>query len=576
MRNVDTMAIRNSIIRLAKLEIAALSMALLRDQLGFANKPGLLLSIEADAKAADQIAASPAARNLPEDEGHAYVEACLAARRILIETSGMFDANWYLLKNPDVGVTGVDALDHFNLYGSLELRNPGPYFDCHDYLNINTDIAAARVEPFLHYLLYGRIEGRQYKIDDHRQSTDPTEPTQSPPTPTIEPGLVRRDAAVNVPANAISSLRAELLLSIEADAKAADQLAASPVARNLPEDDGHAYVGACLAARRILIETSGMFDANWYLLKNPDVGVAGVDALDHFNLYGSLELRNPGPYFDCHDYLNINTDIAAARVEPFLHYLLYGRIEGRQYRIDDHRQSAVPTEPTESLATPTLEPSATAVCSVSPAIDSELPERDSWVDQLFDEIFRAKTQIRIAPDLMRCLPVSLLQRLMASRSVDVDNDVGDLPPFSINFAAANDRISTVGQAVMYVKLLDEGSYAMAGLIYPTYRIGRGVEMKERRRRLAQSLEKGFDVSPVFDLHRTDSSDGSADWPAVAIEPVLTPAGDRDFTQSIAARCALYHHVMQDGAGVLTCLDHFDRRFGSNISQQYKAITGFHA
>lgn len=47
-----------------------------------------------------------------------------------------------------------------------------------------------------------------------------------------------------------------------------------------------------------VIGRSGLFDAKWYLAKNPDVAAAGIDPLLHYLRHGETELRNPSEDFD--------------------------------------------------------------------------------------------------------------------------------------------------------------------------------------------------------------------------------------------------------------------------------------
>jgi len=71
------------------------------------------------------------------------------------------------------------------------------------------------------------------------------------------------------------------------------------------------------------------FDAQYYLLHNPDVAAAGADPLTHFNSFGRHEGRNPNGWFDTAGYLAHYADVAAAGVNPLEHYMLYGWQEGR-------------------------------------------------------------------------------------------------------------------------------------------------------------------------------------------------------------------------------------------------------
>jgi hypothetical protein len=70
------------------------------------------------------------------------------------------------------------------------------------------------------------------------------------------------------------------------------------------------------------------FDAEYYLLANPDVGAAGADAAFHFATFGWREGRDPNAFFDTSAYLSTYTDVAFAGVNPLEHYLQFCIYEG--------------------------------------------------------------------------------------------------------------------------------------------------------------------------------------------------------------------------------------------------------
>lgn len=77
-----------------------------------------------------------------------------------VMASDLFDAAWYIERNPDVAGEGPDAAFHYLKHGALELRDPGPAFDTAFYLASNPDVAAAGINPLLHFIRHGRREGR--------------------------------------------------------------------------------------------------------------------------------------------------------------------------------------------------------------------------------------------------------------------------------------------------------------------------------------------------------------------------------------------------------------------------------
>lgn len=87
--------------------------------------------------------------------------------------------------------------------------------------------------------------------------------------------------------------------------------------------------GGAKARIRYLIESSSLFDADWYKEQNPDVTEAKIDPLEHFLRYGAREGRDPSPRFSTTKYLQNHTDVQASNMNPLIHYILYGKAEGR-------------------------------------------------------------------------------------------------------------------------------------------------------------------------------------------------------------------------------------------------------
>jgi hypothetical protein len=77
-----------------------------------------------------------------------------------LEQSGLFDANWYRRKYPDIAKSGVDPAAHYLKFGWREGRDPGPSFSTKAYLAANADVARAGSNPLLHFIEFGYSEGR--------------------------------------------------------------------------------------------------------------------------------------------------------------------------------------------------------------------------------------------------------------------------------------------------------------------------------------------------------------------------------------------------------------------------------
>jgi ADP-heptose:LPS heptosyltransferase len=75
--------------------------------------------------------------------------------------SGLFDKGWYEANYPEYSESGLDAVEHFLIYGANLRHSPGPHFDTAWYLETYPDVAAHGVNPLVHYLQSGRVEARQ-------------------------------------------------------------------------------------------------------------------------------------------------------------------------------------------------------------------------------------------------------------------------------------------------------------------------------------------------------------------------------------------------------------------------------
>jgi glycosyltransferase involved in cell wall biosynthesis len=190
--------------------------------------------------------------------------------------SRLFDREWYLQRNPDVAVSGVDPLTHYIRKGAAEGRDPHPLFDSDWYLQRNPDVAASGVNPLTHYIKKGAAEGRD-------------------PHPLFDSDwYLRRNP--DVAAAGMNPLR-------------------------------H-YIGWGAAEGR---DPNPHFDSDWYLERNPEVAVAGTNPLSHYIHCGSAEGRNPNPLFDTEWYLQRNPDIASSGMNPLTHYIHFGAAEAQCY-----------------------------------------------------------------------------------------------------------------------------------------------------------------------------------------------------------------------------------------------------
>lgn len=77
-----------------------------------------------------------------------------------------------------------------------------------------------------------------------------------------------------------------------------------------------------------ILAASPWFDREWYDEHYPDVGAAGIDAVEHYHDHGWSEGRDPGPYFSSRFYLDTYPDAATSGMVPLLHFIRFGLKEG--------------------------------------------------------------------------------------------------------------------------------------------------------------------------------------------------------------------------------------------------------
>lgn len=80
---------------------------------------------------------------------------------LIITSSGLFDAEFYLQYNADVARKRLNPICHYLFHGAKEGRCPNAFFDPAYYLDHYQDVAWAGVDPLYHYHTSGWREGRR-------------------------------------------------------------------------------------------------------------------------------------------------------------------------------------------------------------------------------------------------------------------------------------------------------------------------------------------------------------------------------------------------------------------------------
>ena len=79
---------------------------------------------------------------------------------IMIRSSELFNATWYLTNNPDLTNVNIDPAFHYLQYGGFEGRNPSPNFNSSFYISSYPDVKKDGINPLIHYIKFGKKEGR--------------------------------------------------------------------------------------------------------------------------------------------------------------------------------------------------------------------------------------------------------------------------------------------------------------------------------------------------------------------------------------------------------------------------------
>ncbi len=120
------------------------------------------------------------------------------------------------------------------------------------------------------------------------------------------------------------------------------------------------------------LKRARVFDADYYLENNPDVGRRS-DPLIHYLKHGWFEQRDPNPWFSTSYYLSANEDVAEAQVNPLVHYVRQGR-RGQRATRPPARLDSVPTFGPRSLTKP-VRPKRVRAEAVTPELLSAALER---------------------------------------------------------------------------------------------------------------------------------------------------------------------------------------------------------
>ncbi len=170
-------------------------------------------------------------------------------------------------------------------------------FDAAYYLENSPDVRAAGADPLVHFIDYGWRERRR-------------------PSPEFDTALYLQEQ----PEVELAGQNPLLHLLYTSRAR--------PDAAALAYVETNAALAGRLQVERRLIETSGLFDAEYYLREIG--GAIESDPVTHYCRIGWKQKRSVGPKFDAPWYVSNYSDVETAGLNPLLHYITHGAAEGRR------------------------------------------------------------------------------------------------------------------------------------------------------------------------------------------------------------------------------------------------------
>lgn len=248
----------------------------------------------------------------------------------------LVDDLFYFDANRDVWAAHLDAGQHFSDWGWREGRDPNAFFSSASYFAANR-VANPSTDPARHYDLAGWKNGNDpsVKFDTTLylvHNPDVKAAGIDPLLHYLQYGQAegRQTYTAIGPSNSFNhgSFDAEFYLLLNPD-----------VATAVPKGGdsfAFAYQHFQNWGWREGRDPNAHFDTSGYLAKHGDVRDAGIDPLWHYDQYGWKEGRDPSTDFDSSQYLAHNPDVAALGLDPLQHYLQYGIYEGRSSFGDGH------------------------------------------------------------------------------------------------------------------------------------------------------------------------------------------------------------------------------------------------
>ena len=250
----------------------------------------------------------------------------------IADRSGLVSDAFYTISNSDVRAAGLDAEGHYAAFGWREGRDPDAFFSTLGYRAAYADVGRAQVNPLAHYDQTGWREGRDpganFDTDLYLlRNPDVKAAGIDPLAHYLDFGRYEGRAAPDPAIGRAADLGAAR--GFDAAFYLLDNPDVARAALNAGDTLTYARQHYLAFGWREGRDGNAYFDTDAYLAAYGDVRAAGIDPLAHYDAFGWREGRDPSSAFDTQDYLVQNPDVAAARIDPLLHFLTQGIYEGR-------------------------------------------------------------------------------------------------------------------------------------------------------------------------------------------------------------------------------------------------------
>jgi len=284
-------------------------------------------------------------RNLPPEASLDHITRTYLERPIAVRTS-LFEPKVYLGRAAEQGLSPSDeprgTLVHWAISGFASGVSPTTQFDAPTYLTANPDVAESGMDALEHYLLFGRHEGRAPLLETQTDTDVSVRKPQDAPAPqTIPAPIVVAMPALSAAPDFYARVMAPLLAAVpDFGAREAALLVAIYDAKFAPSPLLDASASYEAHFEDFLMHglwdnraPSPLFDPATYAVMAAEVGlplVASTPALLHWLAIGRSKLANPTPRFDETFYVNHYPDLQSYDGSMFDHYIRFGLWEGRK------------------------------------------------------------------------------------------------------------------------------------------------------------------------------------------------------------------------------------------------------